>query len=416
MKKTIRFYNTYEPVTSFYRDVPRALSECGYKVELVVSRAEYRATETRLEDAVSKYGVHVKRIGFRSVGSTGSSNSKIITMISYSISSLLFSFRNRSTINIFLTQPPFFYLLGLLLKKIRGESYICVLMDLYPEVLIANGVIKPNGWIASFMKTWSSRVLNSANAIIVIGRDMERIVEHKGVQPKCIHYIPNWAADAEVYPVEKSNNSLRQELGFNDDDFIVLYSGNLGVSHYFDDILYTALECRHTVTIKFVFIGSGARLSEVEKYKCKHKLENIVLLAYQPLTRLAESLSLGDIHFVSLRQGFDGLVVPSKVFGAMAVGRPVLYQGSEKSEIASIIKKHNIGCQVEIGDRVGLKSAIENYHANRMSLIDQGNSARVAYNDEYCAQIAKKKYVDLINTIVDANESLEMDPKNWTAS
>ena len=123
-----------------------------------------------------------------------------------------------------------------------------------------------------------------------------------------------------VYPIPAAESRLRRELGL-DGKFVVLYSGNMGVSHYFDDLLEVIRRCQDEAKLHFVFIGEGQRRGEIENFFRRHQPRNVSLLLFQPMEQLAESLSLGDVHFVSLRAGFEGLVVPSKVYGALAAGR-----------------------------------------------------------------------------------------------
>jgi glycosyltransferase involved in cell wall biosynthesis len=199
-------------------------------------------------------------------------------------------------------------------------------------------------------------------------------VAEMGVNTDKIHFIPNWANPKVIYPVPPDKNSLRQELGLND-KFVVLYSGNMGVSHNFDDILEVIERCQDDEGLHFVFIGGGQRRREIENFIEKKHPQNVTLLPFQPLERLAESLSLGDVHFISLREGFDRLVVPSKFYGALAAGRAVIYQGNEKSEIARTIRDEGIGKIIPSHVPDDLEKAIRTYRQAPTMALQQGRKA-----------------------------------------
>ena len=164
---------------------------------------------------------------------------------------------------------------------------------------------------------------------------------------------------------------------------MVEYSGNLGVSHYFEDILAVAEEIVTFDGIRFVFIGGGVRLREVERSVVSKRLTNVILLPYQKESSLAMSLSAGDVHYVSLRPGFEGLVVPSKAYGIMAAGRPIIYQGAENGEIARMVTREGIGHVIPPGDREGLRDCILSLYRNRETGLKIGATARQALEHKY---------------------------------
>ena len=119
-------------------------------------------------------------------------------------------------------------------------------------------------------------------------------------------------------------------------------------------------------------------------------------MGYQPMDRLVESLSAADIHFISLDDGFGGMVVPSKVFGVLSVGRPIVFQGSAESEISKMLAEHDCGVQVEIGDQTGVTNAIRNYANDRERTQQDSQRAWNAYVNEYSSTVGINRYVDLI--------------------
>ena len=230
-------------------------------------------------------------------------------------------------------------------------------MDLYPDVAIHSGAIKKDSIIARFLSWVSRYALRKADRVIVIGRHMQELLENDGVETERIRMIPNWANEREVRRISDGENQLRKELEL-DEKFVCLYSGNLGVSHMFEDILDVIQQLKENDQIQFVSVGNGKRRRQVEDFREREDLSNITMLPFQPTERLSESLGLGDIHFVCLRNNFVGMVVPSKAYGAMAAGKPIVYQGDDRGEIARMIVESDAGHVVPDGNAEKLKDAI----------------------------------------------------------
>jgi glycosyltransferase involved in cell wall biosynthesis len=150
--------------------------------------------------------------------------------------------------------------------------------------------------------------------------------------------IRNWSDPQKIFPIAPDDNRLRRDLGL-EGKFVIEYSGNLGISHDFQDLMTVDEELADKEDIRFLFTGDGVRLKEVREFATLRRLPNVMFLPYQDASVLAESLSAGDVHFVSLRSGFEGLVVPNKVYGVMAAGRPVISQGEGSGKVARMVER-----------------------------------------------------------------------------
>lgn len=388
----IRFFNTYEPVSPFYRDLIPYIAERGYEIEIVVSSVEYRAGRERLESILDFDNVTIRRIpaGFNQLDAAWK---KIWVALSYMLGSTFLSLFGRSTdLNFFLTQPPFFQVLGRVLQLFRRQPYHCLVMDLYPDVAIHSGAIKKDSIIARFLSWVSRYALRKADRVIVIGRHMQELLENDGVETERIRMIPNWANEREVRRISDGENQLRKELEL-DEKFVCLYSGNLGVSHMFEDILDVIQQLKENDQIQFVFVGNGKRRRQVEDFREREDLSNITMLPFQPTERLSESLGLGDIHFVCLRNNFVGMVVPSKAYGAMAAGKPIVYQGDDRGEIARMIVESDAGHVVPDGNAEKLKVAIMKCFENRERLQQQSENAFRLSQEMYSREAALARYL-----------------------
>ncbi len=397
----VRFFNTYEPVTTFYRDLLPYLAERGIASEVLISSSEYRqGGRGNLSEAFSSPEIRVKFISTHGIEPTRQVQ-KAVIMLSYVFGSMGKSlFGVAADINFFLTQPPLFNLWGWMLKKLRRQSYICVVMDIYPNVAVMDGMLPAQGLVTRLLTNLNRFALRRADAVIVIGRCMAERVEAMGVRIQKIHLIPNWANPEIVYPIVPEKNKLRRELGL-DGKFVVLYSGNMGISHDFNDLLDVIRRCREEAVLHFVFIGGGMRRKEIEKVVAAYHLKNVNMLPFQPMERLAESLSLGDVHFISLREGFEGSVVPSKVYGAMAAGRAVIYQGDTNGEVARMIQEEGIGALVPPSTPGQLEQVIRNYMQCPDRVEQQGLAARRLTEGKYAASTIMESYYQVISKITD---------------
>jgi colanic acid biosynthesis glycosyl transferase WcaI len=390
----IRFFNTYEPVSPFYRDLLPFLAEQGYEIEVVVSSKEYRAGRVPLAETLAHPRIRLRRIR-AGQGVVNGRSQKLWVMFTYLIGAIFTSLFGRGVqVNLFLTQPPLFSLWGYVLGKLRRQPYICLVMDVYPDVAVQDGLLPEKSALTKLLTVLSRFTLRQADLVVVIGRCMADLLAEQGVHSARIRIIPNWINEDEVYPVAKEDNPLRQQLGING-QFVVLYSGNLGVSHFFDDILQAVAQLKETPEIQFVFVGEGSRKQEAVRVKQEKGLDNLLILPFQPAERLAESLSMGDVHFICLREGFAGLVVPSKAYGALGSGRPTVYQGEVTGEVARMITEEAAGIVVPLHQPEQLIAAIQNYYHDQDKARQDGARALALNRGKYSRRAALERYKQL---------------------
>lgn len=307
------------------------------------------------------------------------------------ISAIRLMLAPKADVVVFLTNPPFFSLLGIVAKRIRRERFVYILMDVYPDVAVEAGVLAKGG-IAERILRWIARLsLREADLIVVLGEDMHDVVVRSGALQEKVVVIRNWADPKAIYPVRHEENHFRRELGL-EGKFVVEYSGNLGVSHFFEDILAVAEELVPLHDLRFLFIGGGKRFKEVEQFASERNLPNIILMPYCEQSILSQSLSVGDVHYISLRPGFEGLVVPSKAYGIMAAGRPIIYQGNTGGEVARMVVQEGIGHVVLPGDRKGLRDAVIGLYHDKEAADRMGRAARVALEKKYSSSIGLGLY------------------------
>ncbi|MDX1616146.1 MAG: glycosyltransferase family 4 protein [Candidatus Promineifilaceae bacterium] len=392
---TVRLLNTYEPVTTFYRDLVPHWLEQGWRVEVVMSRAEYRPGR---EKGWAQSGARLRWTPGSGLRPDGRWRKRLI-MLLYALGAMVQTLLSPTVDrNLFLTQPPLFYLWGAVLRALRGQPYFVVLMDLHPDLAVRAGLLPESGALTRLLRQLAAWGLRRADGVIVIGRCMRREVLELGLDPQRVHFIPNWADEETIVPVVHTHNRFRAAQGWNG-RFVVLYSGNMGAPHFFDDILEASRRLQACRVLRFVFIGRGRRLKQIARFREIHGLQNVELLPFQPFERLPQSLGAADLHFVSLRPGFEGLVVPSKAYGILAAGRPLLYQGSEEGELAQMIAEEHVGWVVPAGDPQALQEVLLSYLRRPELAAEQGRRARRLAESTYGKQNAIRRYTTVLSDI-----------------
>ena len=397
MTRTIRFFNTYEPVSNFYRDLVPFLLKRGEKVEIVISKGNYRKGRV-LEDSL---GTHpnlrlVKTANFGQHAYQGSKSKALITIV-YMLSAYVYAiFGRKADVNVYLSQPPFIPFLGWLVSYLRKQPYYCVVMDVQPQMAVQMGLTSETALLARLLKHVTALSLRRANGVIVIGRCMAETVEEMGVAAERIHTIQNWADEDEIRPIPARENSLRLAQGWQD-SFVIMYAGNIGVPQSFDELLDAANALRDNKKIRFVLIGGGARRNYVANRIEQLKLNNVDLLPFlhEDYT-LSEILSAGDMHYVSLRDNCTGLAVPSKSYGVLAAGRPILYVGSPDAEIARLIEEEQVGSVITSGNSAELQQAIISFANDPACWHNTSLQARRISETIYSTQSALRKYAEVI--------------------
>jgi len=275
-----------------------------------------------------------------------------------------------------MTDPPFMAIAGQIIKVVKKNRHIHWCQDLYPDVFKAQGVRFPE-IIIGFLKARVRAAMKASDKVIVVGRCMARVLGEDEFDPKQITVIPNWpdselvkplnaldgVADIDVPAVDGYRSYEEQRK--HGPKFRVLYAGNIGRAHPVDTILDAAKILSETNDdIEFVFVGDGPRHDLINRKRAQRHLGNIRLLPYQPARRLKDLMESGDVHLVSMHEAAAGMIVPIKLYAALAVHRPCILVGPLQSETAKVIEGFNAGCIVPQGDAELLAQEIRQYREN----------------------------------------------------
>jgi glycosyltransferase involved in cell wall biosynthesis len=257
---------------------------------------------------------------------------------------------------VFCTDPPLISVSGAAAARLRGARTVNWVMDLFPEVATELGVMEASGMAARIALALRDRSYRNAALTICPIESMENYLRTGGhAGPTAT--IRQWADDGDLRPVSSAANRLAREWGLSD-TFVVGYSGNFGRAHEFSTVVAAAKRLEADPGVRFLLIGAGHRRAAVEAEVMQLGLTNVIFRPFQPKDMLAESLSVADVHLVSLLPSLEHCIIPSKFYGILAVGRPTIFIGSAQGEIARNLSQAGCGICVAPGDSVGLAEAI----------------------------------------------------------
>jgi glycosyltransferase involved in cell wall biosynthesis len=298
-------------------------------------------------------------------------------------------FSNRPDLVVCMTDPPFVGSIARLVRTRFRAPLLIVMQDVFPEVAIKLGRLK-NPLVVRLLRLLIDPSLRAADRVVVIGETMKRRVEEKGVSADRIRVIPNWGDAGSVVPRPHDNDwARRHKLAKR---FVVMHSGNIGHAQNLDALIRATTFLRDLDDLAVVLIGSGARRAELVQLTRVLQADKVEILAYQERAILSQSLSTADVHVVGLARGLAGYVVPSRVYGILAAGRPVIAATDPESETAQLVTQVGCGIVVPPGNPFALAAAIRAAHDGEYDLEGMGKRARAFAEAEADRSIAVGRY------------------------
>lgn len=311
----------------------------------------------------------------------------------------LFNVRHHSNVLLITTAPPFLQILGYLAHGIFGMSYVCLLYDLYPDIANELEVIRPSHWISRAWTWINRRIWQRASDIIVLSSAMkDRVVAKCSAVEGKIHVIHNWANPYWIVPIEKQQNWFAWKHRLVN-RFTVLYSGNLGRCHDAETILACA-ELLQDEAVKFIIVGSGAKHRQLVERVRELGLENVQFLPYQDKEDLPYSLTACDLSLVSVEMGMEGLVAPSKLYPALAAGRPIAVICEPHSYLRNLIRDAQCGGFFQNGDARNLAGFIQQLKGDRPLAERMGEAGRAYLQAHFTPEHIAAQYTQVLSHAV----------------
>ncbi len=351
-------------------DLARSLAGDGHDVVAICSGTGGYTVPDGSGDAPSVHIHRVQGLAF-SRGRIG----RILSYLSFYIAA---SFRAllvpTPDVVLTLTTPPLICLLGRVLKLVRGCRFYIWEMDVYPDVATDLNYFKAGGAIDRIVGILADHSRKQADGVIVLGECMKERLLRRSIPASRIFVSDNWADGNAIKPLPRPGDPAK---------LVVLYSGNLGLAHDLETFKGALKGLETDDRFQFIFSGSGALMNELKRFKEERKIECIEFRAFVKRESLSENLSLGDVGLVTQNDRCCGSVVPSKVYGLLAAGRPILFIGPEQATPARIIRKFNCGWNVPVGDVRGLTELLDRLASDRREVALAGARGRQALLEHF---------------------------------
>jgi colanic acid biosynthesis glycosyl transferase WcaI len=390
------FYPDHSATSQVVSSLAFALAARGHEVQVITSFLSYDGSR-KLKRRETVRGVSIVRLPTSAFGRSKLLGRAIdyVTFYLAAFFSLLLRAR-RGDIVVAKTDPPLLSLLTVPLCRLKDARAVNWLQDLFPEVAeacgLGKGVLQKQAY--ALLRRLRDASLKGSALNVAIGKKMAAKLILSGVQPAQIRIVSNWADGSLVRPVARTANSLAKKWGL-EDAFIAGYSGNLGRAHSIETFL-AAIASREQEDspggsghsgldrpIRWLFTGGGVQMDALKREVEKRKLKSVLFKPYQPEALLSESLSLPDVHLISLLPEFEGLIVPSKYYGIAAAGRPSIFVGDPEGELAETIRQGEAGFVVREGDGKGLAAAIVALARDPALASVQGGNARAQFEAKF---------------------------------
>ena len=416
------FHPDHSATSQMLSDLVFALAERGHRITVITSRLSYDDPTMRLPSRETLRGVEIVRLATTGFGRAGLfGRAADYATFSLAAAWLLLRRLRRGDMVVTKTDPPLLSLITTPIARLRSARAVNWLQDVFPEVATGLGMARGglSGAAFGLIRWLRDRALRKASLNIAIGDRMAAKVRHMGVVPDRVRVIHNWADAHSIRPMSAQHNRLRREWGL-EGRFVVGYSGNLGRAHDAATILAAIeMSARETqanplavsatgvnrssavsdTRVSWLFVGGGAQLEKLKAEVERRGERDVMFQPYQPREMLSESLSVPDVHLITLRTELEGLIVPSKYYGIAAAGRPAIFIGDPDGEIGRILTTTDTGIVVAEGDGAALVRAVRDLASDPERCEAMGQRARALFEAKYDIAFAIEAWEDAIRTL-----------------
>jgi glycosyltransferase involved in cell wall biosynthesis len=370
-----------------------------YRIEVVVGKPnETRESEgdTDWQLAQSRNGVHIRRVPHWQLSKRNMLLKSLNYMSFIRATGKYLKSCEAPDVVIFETDPFLLPFEAARLRRRTGCRVIGYLQDIYPDVAVALGKV-PNNWAIRKLRASLFAIYRTCNCMVVLSEDMKALLVAGGVDPEKIAIIPNWCDPESVQPVQLNRFRERFELA---DRFVVMYSGNLGLTQRLEEFVAAAELLKDDPRIVFAFVGQGSQKPVLEADVRRRQLTNVRFYDYQPKSELAHSLSAADLHLVPLTRELSQCLMPSKLYGILAAGRPYLTNAVPESELHRITREHQLGLIVKPGSVEAIAHSIREAVSKPDHLKTLGENARKLALTEFTREKSVQKFRTVLESVL----------------
>ena len=392
------FYPEHVSSATLPTELAVGLKERGVNIEVICGNPNEYIDEKQTFLSNIHEGVPIHRVKY-STFNNKSKFGRIFNFFSLFIAMLskIFYLRNFNKIIVY-SNPPILPLIPYVLKKVFGIEFIFVAFDIYPDNALKVDGIKEGGLIHKLMNFINRRVYKNAESIVLLGREMKDYVLKNSiaVTAENLTVIPNWFTGEDML---NKNEVINEEFIKirNDFSLVVSYSGNMGSFQDLETILKGISRFKNSNDVFFLFSGHGNKLNMVKEYLVSNDIKNAKVFGFLKGQDYTDFLEVSDLCLVSLEKGIEGLGVPSKTYGYLAAGKPVLSIMKHETDIAQDLKEFECGINIIQGDIDGFVSAVNIYKDNSDRRYEDSKNSKVLYETKYTKDINVQKYYGLLS-------------------
>lgn len=381
------FFPDHSATSQMVSDLAFHLAGKGRRVRVIASRGIYDDPSALLPEFETINGVEIHRVSKPRFGRSSIAGRAADYLAMYKAFAAAAARIGRAgDFLVAKTDPPLLSVALAPVARLKNLKLVNWLQDLYPEVALGLGMNSLK-LIAPLLTALRDASLRAATTNVSIGEIMDERLTKIGIDANRRVIIPNWCNDQKITAVFHQDNRLRHEWGL-DEKFVVGYSGNLGRAHEYQTILDAAERLREHTDIVFLFVGGGHLTGPLKADVAARKLDSFLFRPYQDAEALPLSLTLPDVHWLSLEPAMEGLIVPSKFYGIAAAGRPTIAVTAGDGEIARLAPRYDCGIQVTPGDGAAFAAQILALQADRGRLKAMGENARRMIDEHYSRRSA----------------------------
>jgi glycosyltransferase involved in cell wall biosynthesis len=347
-------------------------------------------------ERTSHEGVEIVR-----VRSTAFDRSSLLLRALNYITYLGFSLRagltaRRPDVVLCMTDPPVIADAALVIARRFRAPLVVVSQDVFPEIAVELRRLESKPLIG-LLQRLIGFYLRRADRVVAIGETMRKRLEKKGAPPERIVVIPNWVDTEAIRPAPKDNEWAREQQ--LTDRFVVMHSGNIGHAQNLDALVRATTFLRDLDDLSVLIIGGGAQHAALLELSERLDADQVRFLGYQPRETLSLSLSAANVHVVGLASGLSGYVVPSRLYGVLAAGRPVIVAADPESETARLVEQEGCGVVVPPGRPELLAGAIRSAHDGELDLVEMGRRGREYVVREADRTVAFERYRSMLREL-----------------
>ncbi len=347
-----------------------------HDVTIVCGRPSYDPTEKcawRLWQT-EKLG----RLTIIRVGSTAfprfNMKKRVLNYLSYVLLAILRALFVRCDVVLAMTDPPFEGIVGAFVAMLKGKSYVYNIRDMYPDMAVGGSIVEP-GLMARVWEKMHRWALRRAKHVVVLGEDMKNRIRAKGIEETKLRIVRDGAAIAaeESAALALDEEVIRQIRG--DFRFVLLHAGNLGFYGAWSTLLEAAKQLASD-DVGFVFVGEGAQRDLLAAEAAT--ISNVRFLPFFPGSKIPSVLAAADAHLITVKRGLEGVVVPSKMYGILAAGKPIVAVAPMETDVAHFGVKQGFGIAADPDRPEELVAAVRALANGDERLKRMGIAARLA--------------------------------------